>query len=119
MKHNEIKMNELMNFVPFEIRAFTQALFDDNHWEVFIYILEGRTKYYKDLVKRFDICDLDKILCDLISGGVIMQYCTDLSAIEETKFYAATSIGDALINAMMDAVLPKAMCASELVNYKE
>ena len=100
----------LLDLVPPEIREATKALSEDFVWATFIAIVEYKALTLDELfhiIGSRNYCS--RAIATLAKGGLIMQYGSNLSTPETRKattVYRPTAIGNALIHAMMDAILP-------------
>ena len=108
---NREKMNAYLDIVPPEIRDAASGLRDDNHWAVYIALLENGETNFSSIKEEFDLesTQVIRILRDLGDAGLVAQYTDDLGEVKSRarSFYRVTPIGQDFIESLMDRFLPQ------------
>jgi predicted transcriptional regulator len=111
MDENIVKKE--LKVCPVEMRFMISGLKNDDHWAVFVYLLENQDNeiHLPDIITHFETNrkHIQRIINNLIRSGLIDQrikYLKDLNN-SNMYIYKVTGLGIAFYDAMFDVIVPK------------
>ncbi len=107
------KVNDLLKITPDTMREMIRGLKSEEHWAVYVYLLENEgkeitiTQMVNDLNATKD--EVVTILKDLGNSGLTSKHARDFEQLfdQDRVFVRATRLGEDLFDAMFDVVIPK------------
>jgi predicted transcriptional regulator len=107
------KVTELLKITPDAMREMIKGLKSDDHWAVYVYLLENEGREItipqiaNDLTATKD--EVVTILKDLGNSGLVSKHARDIKQVinHDQVFVQATRLGEDLFDAMFDVVIPK------------